>query len=283
MDDINDDVDKRPPALTDIIIVSDKANVPNHFHPILKARDDPTYDVDLWKEGFFAILRPCRYLCISRWPGAAPEPGTIVADICLINDKDKVPEDYKPIEWTYDTREKALRRKQICVKRLIKKRAIDAVCDIAIFAKQKKPPGTFFYAGDIDGLLLCFRYVPVFTRYEYVGSRLVQISQEYESDDSDDGCERLLRFRPGLPPLPIPPIDPNAKHANHKCPSRRINGAQPQDHHRAIDDVPFELSPKLAAYAEKASNMGALPVLPASLTLLANTFKYSFNLEESSL
>ncbi|KFD55196.1 hypothetical protein M514_03837 [Trichuris suis] len=254
-----DDVDKRPLALTDIIIVADKANVPSHFHPILKAADDPSYDVDLWKEGFFSILRPCRYLCISRWPGAAREPDTVVADICLINDKDKVPAEYEPIEWTYDTREKALRRKQICVKRLLRKRAIDAVCEISIFARQKKPPGNHYYAGDIDGLLLCFKYRPVYKRFRRDGAGFVEISQEYKSDNESDEAEEwdktsdnILRFYPGLPPVPklLSSNPTSPQHSSHKS---KYTGMQSQNFHRAIDGVPFELSPKLAAYAEKTA------------------------------
>uniref|UniRef100_A0A183IHR5 MABP domain-containing protein n=1 Tax=Soboliphyme baturini TaxID=241478 RepID=A0A183IHR5_9BILA len=73
----------------------------------------------------------------------------VVTDICVVNERERVPKDFTPVDYTYDTslEERALRRKVLCVKKQLQSRALDAVCDLIILTKQKVSPQGYHMAG----------------------------------------------------------------------------------------------------------------------------------------
>lgn len=54
---------------------------------------------------------PFRYLAVSREEPKAALPGgvTVVTDLTIVNEKDPIPHGFVAIDYTVDTREKALR------------------------------------------------------------------------------------------------------------------------------------------------------------------------------
>lgn len=101
---------------------------------------------------------------------------SVVADVAVGNAGDVVPPGFTPILHTEDTREKALRKKQLSVRIVPRVSAVDAVSDLVLLARLKKPPQGYTLAGfppppsptspphpapccsEIDGLMLCFKY-----------------------------------------------------------------------------------------------------------------------------
>ena len=46
----------------------------------------------------------------------------------------------------------------MCVRMMPLETAVDAVCDVVILAKTKHAPAGYTIAGDVDGLMICFKY-----------------------------------------------------------------------------------------------------------------------------
>uniref|UniRef100_A0A914W046 MABP domain-containing protein n=1 Tax=Plectus sambesii TaxID=2011161 RepID=A0A914W046_9BILA len=143
--------------LTAICIVADKNRCPTGFLPIAKSFDDQT-EADVWKDGFFTLSRVYRYIAFSKVIQPNAFVVNVVADVCVVADREVVPSGFVPIELTDDTREKALRKKQLCVRYVPRDTAVDAVCDLIILTRQKKPPNGYSMAGDIDGLTICYKF-----------------------------------------------------------------------------------------------------------------------------
>lgn len=42
---------------------------------------------------------------------------------------------------------------------------MDAITDIIVLSKQKRPPKGYTSAGDIDGLMICYKQTPIAETY----------------------------------------------------------------------------------------------------------------------
>ncbi|VDD88688.1 unnamed protein product [Enterobius vermicularis] len=159
---MSDETEQYP--ITSVIIVSDKNKCPRGFQPITRAYDDQS-DADLWKEGGFASFwsRPVRYLAVSRESPANSVGVHVVMDICIIKENDPVPSGFTAVDYTADSskEEKSLRKKCLCIRTLPRENATDAVGEIIILNKTKKPPVNYSCAGEVDGAYICFRHVVI--------------------------------------------------------------------------------------------------------------------------
>ncbi|KHN87466.1 Multivesicular body subunit 12B [Toxocara canis] len=133
--------------ITSVIIVADKNKCPRGFFPITKTHDDQT-DADLWKESSFSFFsRPVRYLAISRETPSNAVGVQVVTDLCVVKDTDPIPMGFIAIDYTADSKEKSLRKKYLCVRTMARDAVVDAVGEIVVLNRHKKPPRNFSSAG----------------------------------------------------------------------------------------------------------------------------------------
>jgi len=267
--------------ITDICIVTDKTKCPQNYEVISKAYDDPTIEADVWKDGFFAFNRVLRYICISRTVPKNAFVCNIVADVAVSNIGDIVPSGFTAIESCADSREKALRKKQLCIRTMPRESAVDAVNDVILLAKSKKPPTGYSLAGEIDGLLLCFKYgtIPA----DFPGAK-------------PEGAG----VYPNLP-YPIHPLSHSASRGSQIAATPTEDGHQKQSAVPAvsaagystldrqyslgvkigIEGVPFELNHLFTSNNSQRRNLPFLK--PASADRLEAEFNYDFNTEQAVL
>ncbi|KRX93185.1 Multivesicular body subunit 12B [Trichinella pseudospiralis] len=252
------------PPITEIIFVADKTKAPPHYHVISKAEDDTSCEADLWKDSFFNFNRNYRYLCYSRSENASQASGMIIADVCLVNEKDKIPTNYAAVEWTYDSREKCLRRKRLCVRRVHRSVAIDAVCNIVLLAKSKAPPVGYFCAGDIEGFLLCYKFCAMYSRDR---NSVVASGLPYPENSS-----LISNLYPRVPqPNSQKTITSEENHTSLKT-SLRTAVLSPLQSQSGVEGVPFELHAKLKARLDLTmmdflSSLGSNPYFGAGFGL----------------
>ncbi|KAL1229051.1 Multivesicular body subunit 12B [Trichinella pseudospiralis] len=263
------------PPITEIIFVADKTKAPPHYHVISKAEDDTSCEADLWKDSFFNFNRNYRYLCYSRSENASQASGMIIADVCLVNEKDKIPTNYAAVEWTYDSREKCLRRKRLCVRRVHRSVAIDAVCNIVLLAKSKAPPVGYFCAGDIEGFLLCYKFCAMYSRDR---NSVVASGLPYPENSS-----LISNLYPRVPqPNSQKTITSEENHTSLKT-SLRTAVLSPLQSQSGVEGVPFELHAKLKARLDLTSALKDLPPLPDSSNYLEAMCDYSFSFEKAMI
>lgn len=173
--------DDRP--ITGIQVVESVNKCPDGFSVISRTYDQDQ-DADLWREGSFLKRKSERYLCLSKTQGL---PGYVVEEIIIVNDKIP-PEGYCLLSRTVDTEQKAWRKKQLCYRLVPRKQAILAVTDIIICSRLKRAPEGFTLAGEINGVVICYKMGNV---------------QDAEADQSHNGIK--APDRPPKPPAPYPP------------------------------------------------------------------------------
>jgi ESCRT-I complex subunit MVB12 len=146
--------------IVSICVIADKQKCPPAFIPVLKTFDDMS-DADLWKDGgFFGFNRSLRYLAISR---AISDNTTleVVTDLLIISEKEAIPANFISIDFTVDSNERALRKKYLCARFTPRNDALDAVTDIIVLARTKRPPKGYTEAGDVDGMKICFKVTTI--------------------------------------------------------------------------------------------------------------------------
>lgn len=146
--------------ITGLCIVSDPGRCPAGYTVVSRCHDTSD-DADLWKDGFFK-KKVTRFLCITRiFPLANGTLNNVLADVAIINDHDSMPAQFSRIDETVDTREKAMKKRVMCVKMIPRHSTNSAICEIIFLAKSKRPPAGFTLIGDVNNLLLCIKMGPV--------------------------------------------------------------------------------------------------------------------------
>ncbi|XP_013778228.1 multivesicular body subunit 12B-like [Limulus polyphemus] len=145
--------DDRP--VTRICIVEDPTKCPSGFQLVAKTFDQDT-DADLWKDGIFG-KRITRYICFMKDQSSCNE---VVESITVAGERELPPE-WTALLYTQDSEQKAIRKKNLCYKLVSKDLVQEAVTDIIVLSKSKKPPPGFTLAGEINSLLICYKCGPV--------------------------------------------------------------------------------------------------------------------------
>ncbi|VDM36395.1 unnamed protein product [Toxocara canis] len=254
--------------ITSVIIVADKNKCPRGFFPITKTHDDQT-DADLWKESSFSFFsRPVRYLAISRETPSNAVGVQVVTDLCVVKDTDPIPMGFIAIDYTADSKEKSLRKKYLCVRTMARDAVVDAVGEIVVLNRHKKPPRNFSSAGEIDGSLICFRHIVIPSSFGISMPRSQSSSGLYPSVGENRHSAPVLAgggsqkdVTSGVNALTI------------KLASARFG----------VDDVPFKLNPIIESSISR-NKMSALPALKVcDKARLESAFSYQFNLERATL
>ncbi|CAD5216790.1 unnamed protein product [Bursaphelenchus xylophilus] len=241
--------------IVSLCLIADKSRCPANFTAITKCSDDGS-EADLWRDSFgFGIFnRVTRYMAISR---IAPEntPHEVITDMAIITEKEAVPTNFVCIDYTADTKERALKKKFICVRFTPRSDALDALTDVIVQSKNRKPPKGYTSAGEVDGALICFRVQTIPESYGVKQRQPLQPS-----------------LYPSLDPTPLPAGTSNPLPNLGVCTIRA--GQHPI---KGLEGIEFKLNPRLVSTNASGAKEPD-PELPDSYN-----FTYNFNLERSCL
>jgi len=235
--------------ITGLCVVADADRCPVGYDCIYVSNDRKE-DCDLWKDSFFKT-RVTRYICFTRiFPLDGGKLNNVLIDVCIQNEKDAVPAGFSLIDVTVDTREKATRKKQVCVKMVPRHLATDAISDLIVLSKNKRAPVNYTLVGEINGLAICYKMAPIPPETQQQQLSEIQPSPATYYVPSKD--------KPAIVPL-----------------KRQESEYSPQ---HAMSGVPFSLHPRF----EDRDNLKILQRAPLSLRSMSdieNEFSYSFQVE----
>ncbi|XP_050076269.1 multivesicular body subunit 12B [Anopheles maculipalpis] len=257
--------DNRP--ITSLQLVEEFEKCPKHFQPINKTYDQDQ-DADLWREKMLIGKRTTRYLCQSKSEGL---PGYIVETLKIINEKEITPEGFSQLTRTADTEQKAWRKKQLVYRLAKKGSAKQAITDIILCSRLRQAPEGFTLAGDINGILVCFKLSPVPHRPSpSVPSRQsitdlektienLKIQSSVSNPQENEYVQLLSSYQ--LSPKRVAPKPP-------------MYSTGTLNIHTDVEGVPFVLNPALKQYSTN---------IPAVYELADAQLEYDFHLERQVL
>ncbi|KAF8387502.1 mvb-12 [Pristionchus pacificus] len=265
--------------ITAICIVADRNKAPIGFTPILKTHDE-SVDADLWRESAFSIWsRPVRYIAVSREiKTAIPSSRSVITDLTVTKESEPVPHGYIAIDYTADSKEKALRKRFLCVKTEPLESCVDAVTDVIVLSKTKKPPRDHSLAGEVDGILICFKTGVIPPHYG--------MKQSHSDTNIGFNLGGPSRLGPSsaYPQLDMPhPSSHSTSDLNHVRNDAHnaftIKGAVPS-RINPIEGVNFIVNPRIVNTQKKSSS---LPPIPSYDTYFQDEFNYGFQLENATI
>ncbi|KAJ8919056.1 hypothetical protein NQ315_016962 [Exocentrus adspersus] len=279
--------DDRP--ITAIQIIENLDKCPSGFYPISRTYDQDS-DADLRESSIFKSSG-ARYLCLSKTEGL---PNFVVQEILVLTDKANPPKGFSLLNRTADSEQKAWRKKQFCYRLVNKKDIKTAVTDIIICSRLKKAPVGFSFAGELNGVTLCYK----------MGN--VQDSQA--NPDSNGRNDNTGSYPPERPPKPAPlspnsPMYPSLGNSDHDYeilrpgypPSGPVRPAPkppappvPHQHSthtlsisHALDGVPFVVNPKFIT--SSSTDKFQFPRIKAkSMQQILREYDYPFTVERQT-
>lgn len=140
--------------VTGVCVVSDPGRCPPNYITIDRTFDRPE-DADLWKDGYFT-RRVMRYLCVEKQP--AVHNKDVLVDVTLINERDAVPPGFTVLDYTHDSREKATKKKTLCVRWMVPSMTTDAITDLILLTRsQRRAPIGYTLVGELNNMSLCYK------------------------------------------------------------------------------------------------------------------------------
>ncbi|XP_050296703.1 multivesicular body subunit 12A [Anthonomus grandis grandis] len=268
--------DDRP--ITAIQIVEDLDKCPTGFYPISRTYDQDQ-DADLGEKTFFKSTG--RYLCLSKTEGI---PSFVVQKIVFLNEKQLPPKGFSLLNKTADSQQRAWKKKQLCYQLANKKEIQLAITDIILCNKLKKAPLGFTLAGEINGVVVCYKMGNTESGIPDRPPKPLSPNTGgpvYPSLGEDDDYEIL---RPGYninpspgpirpapkPPAPGPPAHNNFQHQNST--HTLGNSCYP-----GLEGVPFIVNPKFLNSKDPMSQIPKIRIKTMQQILME--YDYSFTTE----
>jgi len=267
--------DDRP--VTALCLISDPTKCPADYTVVAKSYDQDL-DADLWKDRIFG-KHTTRYLCLSKSEVPA---GFVIDSLCIINEKDIPPNGYVVLSKTYGSEQKAWRKRQLCYRLAEKSSVFLAVTDIIILSKAKKAPDGFTLAGEINGLVICYKSAPLPAEPTASPNLLpYQKNLKPTAFDQPSSLRSNSPSRPNVPtrPAPTPSINPSPNSANNKksaISSGTLSGFT------GLEGVPFGLSSQIQCSSSKSSSVVGR-IRHKTPQELNTEFSYSFSNEREAM
>ncbi|KAH8304729.1 hypothetical protein KR044_012847 [Drosophila immigrans] len=297
--------DNRP--ITSLHIVADFERCPKNFSAIHRTYDQDA-DADLWRD--YNILfgrQTTRYLCLSKSEGL---PDYVVETLKVIAEKVPPPKEFSLLSRTADSDQKAWRKRQIAYKLSKRGTVTHAVTDVILCSKLKIAPDGFKLAGDINGVLICYKTgaipvrlpppVPLAAVASNIGSNSCEVEQALNrlnlhgqrgsrgplpqvpaTAEHHDYEEIQTHFQVNSPQRPAPPRPATAAAGGGGGGGGRsasYGGTGTLGTYTELEGVPFTMH----AMLQRSQPVTDLPTLPEISTLL-KTLDYDFQLERQIL
>lgn len=251
--------------VTGVCIVSDPQKCPPSYELLMRSKDRES-DCDLWRETNM-FKKTTRYLCFTRAYNKNNQDQKVLASIQILPEKELPPPGFMILEKTIDSEERALKKKQFCVKFGDRNSLTEAISDIIIHSKVKRAPeGYTLIGGDVNSLMICVKV-----------SRIPPETQTFNHTGSSQTN--------GMRPAPAPPI---AGYPLHPMPAPRLNQSlnvfdkNEMSPINALTGIEFQINPSIHDTSKKTS--GPTPSISyRSLNDIENEYHYSFALEQSFL
>ncbi|XP_072393257.1 multivesicular body subunit 12B [Diabrotica undecimpunctata] len=279
--------DDRP--ITAIQIIENLDKCPRGFFAINKTYDQDS-DADLRESSIFKSSS-ARYLCLSKTEGL---PNFVVQEILVLGDKANPPKGFSLLNKTADSEQKAWKKKQICYRLVNRKDIKTAVTDIIICSRLKKAPSGFSFAGELNGVTLCYKmgnvqdsqansndqFPPERPPKPNVIPTGVPVYPPLANTDHDYEILRpgaypsVLPGGPGGPTRPAPKPPAPVQHQNS---THTMNGPS----HMGLDGVPFIVNPKFLTTSNQ--DRFQFPRIKArTMQQLIKDYNYPFTVERQT-
>ncbi|XP_017771221.1 PREDICTED: multivesicular body subunit 12A [Nicrophorus vespilloides] len=288
--------DDRP--ITSLQIIENLERCPPGFYAISKTHDQDQ-DADLWREGSsFLKKKSIRYLCISKTEGL---PDFVLKELSILNEKSVPSEGYSLLNRTADSEQKAWRKKQLCYKLVPKYNTQLAITDIIVCSRLKKAPDGFVQAGDLNGLLICYKMGNIQTSNPSPSQSNGVIGHQKRGgaapppplppkgtsmypdlSDGDGDYEILNPIQTPSRPAPLPPsqypLSPPLHVQNHPAAHNTIGSTS---NYAGLEGVPFALNPK---FGNGSADKIQLPIVKSrKMSELMRDYNYDFRLERTNV
>ncbi|KAM7346362.1 multivesicular body subunit 12-like Mvb12 isoform 1-T3 [Cochliomyia hominivorax] len=294
--------DNRP--ITSLQIVEDYEKCPKNFTPINRTYDQDS-DADLWRENILFGRQTTRYLCLSKTEGL---PEYVVETLKVIAEKIAPPKEFSLLSRTADTEQKAWRKRQIAYKLSKRGTVTQAVTDIILCSKLKIAPEGFKLAGDINGILICYKTGAIPVRLPPPVPGLNTTNTTNGSTEVEKALNRLnlhhntaaVQAGARNPKQPLPPVPKSEEHdyeeilhsyqinsPQRPAPRPPMNTATNHSGHYVgtlgtyteLEGVPFVINSTL-----KSNNQNEYSTLPQlSDFVIKKDLDYDFQLERQTL
>ncbi|XP_060070046.1 multivesicular body subunit 12B-like isoform X2 [Ylistrum balloti] len=259
--------------ITSVTVVTDPSKCPAGFTIIDKTYDKRD-DADLWRDGYFG-KRICRYMCVER---SAPSINKdVLVDVAVINDKDPIPAGFTCIDSTSDSREKAMKKKMLCVRYMSCTLTNDAIAELIILSKGvRRPPNGYNLVGELNNMALCFKMAAF--RSPTTDTQQNNAAPTYMPNTPNYNKESPLNNMGGVGTALPYAINPAANHARPGL--DRTNSIAGMGSNHPLSGVPWQINPR---YTEMARLQDiTLPQIGyKSIMDIENEYSYSFNIERS--
>ncbi|XP_054271590.1 multivesicular body subunit 12B [Macrosteles quadrilineatus] len=266
--------------ITAICIVEDPAKCPPGFNVVSRTHDQDS-DADLWKESNFFIRKVTRYLCLSKTEGIADY---VVEFVGVINEKEAPPDGCCLIPRTIDSEQRAWRKRQMCYRLTRRNLALSAITDIILLGRAKKAPEGFSLAGEINGIVICFKTGPIhgdppnpapllgyslnpFKNGDVIPRPAPRIPTTFNDESPPHDYENLIRPTPKRPAPPPPPTN-------------QSNYSTIASYH-GLEGIPFVLNPRLVN-TQSSMNLGIPTIKVRTQFDLDSDYDYDFRLERQT-
>ncbi|XP_017011206.2 multivesicular body subunit 12A [Drosophila takahashii] len=282
--------DNRP--ITSLHIVEDFERCPKNFSAINRTYDQDS-DADLWRDFSLFGRQNTRYLCLSKSEGL---PEYVVETLQVIADKTAPPKEFSQVSRTADSDQKAWRKRQVIYKLSKRGTVTQAVTDIILCSKLKTAPDGFKLAGDINGVLICYKTsaIPVrlsppvpgtceveqaLNRLNLQGQRNSRGPLPQPPTEHHDYEEIQANYQINSPQRPAPPRPAGAGVPVGGGGGRgTYGGTGTLGTYTELEGVPFVMDVRL----QRNQAVTDIPVLPEISTLL-KSLDYDFQLERQIL
>ncbi|KAJ8957606.1 hypothetical protein NQ314_006532 [Rhamnusium bicolor] len=266
-------------------ITAIQINALKDFFPISRTYDQDS-DADLRESSIFKSSS-ARYLCLSKTEGL---PNFVVQEILVLTDKANPPKGFSLLNRTADSEQKAWKKKQICYRLVNKKQIRIAITDIIICSRLRKAPAGFSFAGELNGVTICYKMGNVQDSQSNSDGQFPPerppktvstppSNPMYPSLGESDHDYEILR--PGYPsvspsgptrPAPKPPAPP-VPHQN----STHTLGT----FHNGLEGVPFIVNPK--CLTSSSADKFQFPRIKAkTMQQILKDYDYPFTVERQT-
>lgn len=267
--------------ITGVVIVADITKCPAGYTTI-----DRTYDraeeADLWIDSIFG-RKVTRYLCVQR---SAPVPGKdVLVDVSIVNDRDPVPPGFTVLDYTADTREKATKKKVICIRWMSMNLTNSALSELIILPKgSRRPPNGYTLVGELNNLMLCYKMANIKTQ-----SSIGQNNSDPSINMSEMGNNLPYALHPskenaftqGSVPGYLPGTHSAGYQPTRIGPPERTMSSLSATAITPLTGVPWQLSPKLTDL-ENLRNVHIPEIRYKTIMDIENQYQYHFDVERAA-
>ncbi|RUS77741.1 hypothetical protein EGW08_014500 [Elysia chlorotica] len=272
--------------ITGVCVVSDPGQCPPNYTLVDKTFDRPE-DADLWKDGFFT-RRVMRYLCVERQIPSQSQD--VLVDVTLINERDPLPAGFTAVEFTHDTREKATKKKILCIRWMVPSLTNDAITELIFLTRaQRRAPAGYTLVGELNNMSLCYKMGKVKVSANASGMPITQPStlgySAAPGEASSYGGAGITSsvlpyaFNPGgaqgPPPVPPRPSDAMARPGALERTLSRTGGAV-----HALSGIDWKLNAKYQGLME-LQDVTIPFVKGKTLAEIEREYSYDFTAEQS--